>query len=264
MIWLASYILTGALVGFLAGLLGIGGGMTLVPILAMFFTAQMLTADHNVHMALATAMASAAFTSSASVREHHRHGAVDWMLVKRVVPGMVSGSLLSTFATGWISQRNLAMAFALIVLVAATQMLLGKKPKAARALPGAVPMFLIGLAIGVLSGLVSAGGTFLIMPVLLYCGISMHTAIGSGAAIGIPVTLVGTLGYIAAGWRVADLPEFHLGFVFLPALAALVAGSIFTAPMGARLTHRLPVATLKRIFALVMFLLATKMVVTYW
>ena len=262
--WIAAYAVTGALVGFLAGLLGIGGGMTLVPILAALFTAQMLTVDHNVHLALATAMASAAFTSSASVREHHKHGAVDWSIVKRMVPGMMTGSLLSTFASGWISQRSLAIAFAVIVYVAATQMLLGRKPKAARSLPGPGPMFAIGAAIGVLSGLVSAGGTFLIMPVMLYCGVAMHTAIGTGAAIGIPVTVIGTLGYIAAGWRVADLPEYHLGFVFLPALAALVAGSIFTAPMGARLAHKLPVATLKRIFALLMYVLATKMVVSYW
>ena len=264
MIWIAAYALTGAIVGFLAGLLGIGGGMTMVPILAALFTAQMLTPDYNVHLALATAMASAAFTSSVSVREHHRHGAVDWSLVARVAPGMAAGSLVSTFATGWISQRNLALAFAVIVYLAATQMLLGKKPAAARALPSAVPMFLIGLVIGVFSGLVSAGGTFLIMPVLLYCGITMHVAIGSGAAIGIPVTVIGTLGYVAAGWKVPGLPDHHLGFVLLPALVAIVAGSIITAPMGARMTHRLPVATLKKIFAVLMFVLATKMAVTYW
>ena len=264
MIWLVTYALTGALVGFLAGLLGIGGGMTLVPILAALFTAQSLTTDYNVHLALATAMASAAFTSSASVREHDKHGAVDWSVVKRMVPGMMTGSLLSTFASGWMSQRALAMAFASIVYCAATQMLLGKKPNAARTLPSTLPMFLVGMFIGILSGLVSAGGTFLVMPVMLFCGIAMHTAIGTGAAIGIPVTLIGTLGYIAAGWHVDDLPAYHLGFVFLPALVALVAGSIFTAPMGARMAHRLPVATLKRIFAVMMYLLATKMVVTYW
>lgn len=264
MIWLASYAVTGALVGFLAGLLGIGGGMTLVPILAALFSAQALSSDHNVHLALATAMGSAAFTSSASVREHHKHDAVDWTLVRRMVPGMVTGSLLSTFASGWISQRNLAMAFALIVFAAAIQMLLGKKPHASRTLPAALPLFVIGVCIGVLSGLVSAGGTFLVMPVMLYCGVAMHTAIGTGAAIGIPVTAIGTLGYIASGWRVADLPDWHLGFVYLPALAALVAGSVLTAPIGARLAHRLPVATLKRIFALLMFVLAGKMVWSYW
>ncbi len=256
--------MTGALVGFLAGLLGIGGGMTLVPILAALFAAQTLTTDHNVHLALATAMASAAFTSSVSVREHHKHGAVDWSVVKRMVPGMMTGSLLSTFAAGWLTQRTLAMAFGVIVYAGATQMLLGKKPAAARDLPNAAPLFFIGLFIGVLSGLVSAGGTFLLMPVLLYCGIAMHTAIGTGAAIGIPVTVIGTLGYIAGGWRVSDLPDWHLGFVYLPALAALVAGSVATAPLGARMAHRLPVATLKRIFALLMYALATRMVVTYW
>lgn len=263
MIWLLAYAITGAFIGFLAGLLGIGGGMTLVPILAALFAAQQLSADHIVHMALATAMASAAFTSTASVREHHKHGAVDWSLVKRFVPGMVTGSLLSTIASGWISQRALALSFAVIVAGAAIQMLLGKKPKAARTLPGAVGLFVIGLAIGVLSGLVSAGGTFLMMPVMLLCGVAMHTAIGTGAAIGIPVTIVGTLGYIVAGWRVADLPPYHAGFVYLPALAAVVAGSVFTAPYGARLAHRLPVVTLKRIFALLMFILAAKMAVTY-
>ena len=264
MIWLLTYALTGALVGFIAGLLGIGGGMTLVPILAALFSAQALTADHNVHMALATAMASAAFTSSASVREHHKHGGVDWTTVKLMVPGMVTGSLLSTFASGWLTQRTLAIAFAIIVFGAATQMLLGKKPHAARSMPGPALSFFIGLCIGTLSGMVSAGGTFLIMPVMLYCGIAMHTAIGTGAAIGIPVTVIGTLGYIASGWRVSDLPELHLGFVYLPALAALVATSVLTAPAGARLARRLPVTTLKRIFALLMYILATKMAVSYW
>ena len=264
MIWLFIYALTGAFVGFIAGLLGIGGGMTLVPILAALFSAQALSADHIVHMALATAMASAAFTSSASVREHHKHGGVDWTIVKTMVPGMMTGSLLSTFASGWLTQRTLAIAFAIIVFTAATQMLLGKKPHAARTMPGPMPSFVIGLCIGTISGLVSAGGTFLIMPVMLYCGVAMHTAIGTGAAIGIPVTIIGTLGYIASGWRVSDLPEYHLGFVYLPALAALVAISVLTAPAGARLARRLPVTTLKRIFALLMYVLAAKMAVSYW
>ena len=264
MTWIAIYAMTGAVVGFLAGLLGIGGGMTLVPILAALFAAQKLSADHIVHMALATAMASAAFTSSASVREHHKHGAVDWTLVRRMVPGMVVGSLLSTVASGWISQRGLAMAFAAIVYLGATQMLLGKKPRAAWSMPRGMPLFLIGLVIGMLSALVSAGGTFLLMPLMLVCGVAMHTAIGTGAAIGIPVTAVGTLGYIAAGWRASDLPAYHLGFVYLPALVALVVASIITAPMGARMAHRLPVATLKRVFALLMYALATKMVLSYW
>jgi uncharacterized membrane protein YfcA len=264
MIWLSAYAVTGALVGLLAGLLGIGGGMTLVPVLAAMFLAQGLTLEHNVHMALATAMASIVFTSSASVRVHHRHAAVDWRIVRRMVPGMLLGALLSTVASGWIPQRALALAFAMIVYGGATQIFLGAEPSAHARLPGALPIFGVGAVIGILSGLVSAGGTFLMVPFLLYCGVRMHTAIGTGAAIGIPVAAVGTLGYVVSGWRVPDLPPWSLGFVLLPALAMLVLGSVITAPIGARLAHKLPVVTLRRVFACLLYVLATKMVVSYW
>ena len=264
MIWLAAYAVSGALVGFLAGLLGIGGGMTLVPVLSALFLAQALTPDHTVHLALGTAMASIIFTSSASVREHHKHGAVDWQIVKRMVPGMLLGALLSTVASGWIPQRTLALAFAAIVYAGATQIFLGTKPGAHATMPGPLPVFGVGAVIGIISGLVSAGGTFLTVPFMLFCGVRMHTAIGTGAAIGIPVAIVGTIGYIVSGWRVESLPPGSLGFVFLPALAMLVLGSIVTAPMGARVAHKLPVQTLRRVFALLLYALATKMVVTYW
>ena len=264
MIWLVAYAASGAIVGFLAGLLGIGGGMTLVPILSALFVAQAMTPDHSVHLALGTAMASIMFTSTAAVREHHRHAAVDWQVVKRMVPGMLLGALLATVASGWIPQRALALAFAVIVYAGATQILLGTKPGAHATMPGPVVVFAVGTVIGIIAGLVSAGGTFLTVPFMLYCGVRMHTAIGTGAAIGIPVALIGTIGYIISGWRVGTLPPWSLGFVFLPALGLLVAGSIVTAPMGARYAHKLPVQTLRRVFALLLYALATKMVVTYW
>jgi uncharacterized membrane protein YfcA len=203
------------------------------------------------------------FTSSASVREHHRHAAVDWTLVARMTPGMVAGTLLSTVASGWISQRALALAFAVIVFAGATQILLGKKPAAGRTLPGALGVFAVGTVIGVVCGLVSAGGAFLTVPFMLFCGVPMHRAIGTGAALGVPVAIIGTIGFVISGLRVAALPEWTVGFVLLPALAALVAGSLITAPLGARLAHRLPVATLKRVFAGLLYVLATKMALTY-
>jgi uncharacterized membrane protein YfcA len=264
MVWLTAYLLVGLFVGFLAGLLGIGGGMTLVPVLAALFAAQALAPEHTVHLALGTGMASVMFTSSASVREHHRHGAVDWSIVARMVPGMICGTLLSTVASGWISQRALALAFALIVYAGATQIMIGRKPAATRTLPGRVPLLGVGVIIGVIAGLVSAGGTFLTVPFMLFCGVAMHTAIGTGAAIGIPVAVVGTIGYIMSGLKIGGLPEWTLGFVYLPALAALVVGSVITAPFGARAAHRLPVQTLKRVFAVLLYVLATKMLVTYW
>jgi uncharacterized membrane protein YfcA len=262
-IWLVAYAATGVLVGFLAGLLGIGGGMTLVPILAALFTAQNLAPEHAVHLALGTGMASVMFTSSSSVRAHHRHGAVDWHIVGRMAPALAAGALLSTAASGWISQRALALAFAVIVYGGATQILLGSKPAGGHSLPRPGVLAAVGVAIGIVCGLVSAGGAFLTVPFMLFCGVAMHTAIGTAAALGIPIAVIGTVGFVLSGWRAA-LPDYTLGFVFLPALAALVIASSLTAPLGARLAHRLPVVTLKRIFAALLYALATKMAVTYW
>ena len=262
--WFATYLAVGAVVGFLAGLLGIGGGMTLVPVLAALFSAQLFAPDHVVHMALATAMASIIFTSTSSVREHIKLGGVDFAIVKRMAPGMVAGTLLSTVAAGWIAQRHLALAFALIVFGGATQMLLNKKPAPGRGLPGAWPLFGFGLLVGIVSGLVSAGGAFLTMPFMILCGVPMRTAIGTGAAMGIPVAVIGTLGYIISGWGLEGLPPWSLGFVNLVALAGLVITSVLAAPYGARFAHRLPVLTLKRIFAGCLYVLAAKMLMTYW
>lgn len=261
--WFGVYVLAGAIVGVLAGLLGIGGGMTLVPILAMIFSIQQVAPDHIVHLALGTAMASIIFTSGSSVREHYRLGGVELSIVWRIAPGMITGSLLSTLAAGSIKQQHLAMAFAVIVYAGATQMLLNRKPSASRPLPASLPLFAVGLVIGIICGLVSAGGAFLTVPFLLWCGMPLRTAIGTAAAIGIPIALVGTAGYIYSGLGVQGLPADAIGFVSMSGLAGLVCGSIVTAPIGARLAHRLPVVTLKRIFALLLYVLATRMVITY-
>lgn len=264
MIWFFSYVMAGAFVGVLAGLLGIGGGMTLVPIIAALFAAQQFAPDHVVHMALATCMASIVFTSSSSVREHMKFDGVDFHIVKRMTPGLVVGSLLATSVSAWIPQRHLALSFAIIVFFGATQILLNKKPKAARELPATGPLFLVGLVIGIISGLVSAGGAFLTIPFMLWCGVPMKKTIGTGAMMGIPLAVVGTIGYIIAGWRIPELPEGTIGFISITALIGIVCGSVVTAPIGARLTHRLPVPILKRIFACLLYVLAVKMLWTYW
>jgi uncharacterized membrane protein YfcA len=261
--WMLAYVAAGAFVGFLAGLLGIGGGMTLVPVLAAMFAAQHFVPEHTVHLALGTGMASIMFTSSASVRTHHRLGGVDWSLVRRMGPGMVIGTLLATALSSWVPQRTLALAFAVVVYAGATQILLGRKPAAGRTLPGTFVLVASGLLIGVVCGLVSAGGAFMTVPFMLFCGVSMTTAIGTGAALGVPVAVVGTLGYMFSGWQVPELPPMAAGFVYGPALLGIVIGSVLTAPMGARAAHRLPVATMRRIFAGLLYVLATKMLWTY-
>ncbi len=258
-----AYFAAGAFVGFLAGLLGIGGGMSLVPVLAAMFAAQHFAPNHTVHLALGTGMASIVFTSSASVRAHHRLGGVDWRLVRRLAPPMVTGTLLATALSGWVPQKALALAFAVIVYAGATQILLGRKPAAERTLPGTPALLAIGLVIGIVCGIVSAGGAFMTVPFMLFCGVVLTTAIGTGAAIGVPVAVVGTLGYMFSGFDVADLPPLSLGFVYGPALLGIVAGSVLTAPIGARAAHRMPVATLRRVFAGLLFVLATKMLWSY-
>jgi len=263
-IWFLAYAAAGAFVGVLAGLLGIGGGMTLVPILAALFEAQSLAPSYGVHLALGTAMASAVVTAAASVRAHHVRGAVDWRIAVQLAPGMVLGSMLSSAASGWIPQRHLALAFALIVYAGATQLLLGRRTSAAVALPGRAVTLLVGLAIGIICGLVSAGGAFLTVPWMTYCGVPMLTAIGTGAAIAVPVVFVGTIGYVATGWHAQGLPPWAVGFVYLPALVVLVVASTPMAAVGARLAHRLPVQVLKRIFAVLLYVLATRMAVHYW
>jgi uncharacterized membrane protein YfcA len=264
MLWLLAYLAAGAFVGLLSGLLGIGGGMTLVPILAALFGAQALAPGREVHLALGTAMASALVTVSASVRAHHARGAVDWKVAAQLAPGMVIGSMSSSVASGWIPQRVLALAFALIVYGGATQLLLGRNAHAAAALPGRAATLAVGLAIGVVCGLVSAGGAFLTIPWMLFCGVPMLTAIGTGAAIAVPVVFVGTIGYVATGWREAGLPPHAFGFVYLPALLALVLASAPMTSVGAHLAHRLPVPVLKRTFAVLLYVLATRMAVHYW
>jgi uncharacterized protein len=262
--WLAAYIATGAATGFLAGLLGVGGGMLIVPVLAALFAAQALSPAHELHLALGTAMASILFTASSSVREHHRHGGVNWAVFKQLAPALALGTLVATLLSGWVPQRALALVFAVIVYGGATQIWLGGKPAAGRGLPRPLGLWAVGLCIGAVAGLVSAGGAFMSMPFMLFCGVPMRRAIGTGAALGLPVALMGSVGYVASGWAAPGLPPGALGFIYLPALAAVVLASMFTAPVGARLAQRLPVPMLKRLFALLLYALATKMVLTYW
>jgi uncharacterized membrane protein YfcA len=163
---------------------------------------------------------------------------------------------------GMVSTRWLAFFFSGFVYIAATQMLLNLKPKAARGLPGPAAIFAVGAGIGTISSLVAAGGAAMTIPFMTWCNVKLHDAIGTSAAIGLPIALAGTVGYIATGWSQPELPAYSLGYVYLPALAGVVVASTLTAPMGARLAHKLPVLLLRRLFALLLYILATKMLST--
>jgi uncharacterized membrane protein YfcA len=262
--WWWAYLAIGAAVGFLAGLLGIGGGMIMVPMLVFVFTAKGFPAAHMMHLSLATSMATIVFTSLASVRAHDRHGAVDWAVARAMAPGIVAGALAATLIAGFVPTRPLAIFFTGFMFYAATQMFFEVKPKASRQLPGAAGLFGAGAAIGAFSGLLAAGGAFLSIPFLAWCNLPLKRAIGTAAANGFPIALAGTAGYVLNGMRVEGLPEGSLGYVYLPGVALIVAASMPLAPVGARLAHVLPVKPLRIVFALMLFAIALRMLADLW
>ncbi len=262
--WWWAYLAIGLTVGFLAGLLGIGGGMIMVPMLVFVFTAKGFPAEHMMHLSLATSMATIVFTSLSSVRAHHRHQAVDWMVVRAMAPGIVAGALAATLAAGFIPTRPLAIFFTGFMFYAALQMFIEIRPKPSRQLPGVAGLFGAGAGIGALSSVLAAGGAFLSIPFLAWCNLPLKRAIGTAAANGFPIAVAGTVGYVLNGLRVEGLPEGSLGYVYLPALALIVAASMPLAPLGARLAHRLPVKRLRILFALMLFGLALRMLANLW
>jgi len=259
--WLL-YLATGVFAGFLAGLLGVGGGLVIVPVLALIFAAQQFPAGLVMHLALGTSLASIMFTSLSSLRAHHVHGAVNWQVVRGITPGIIAGTLAGTVVAAQLSSAFLKVFFVIFLYYVATQMLLNIKPKPSRDLPGAMGLFGAGGIIGAVSSLVGIGGGTLSVPFMTWCNVKLHQAIGTSAAIGFPIAAAGAAGYIANGWALGTLPAHSLGFVYLPALAGLVVASVLTAPFGARLAHRLPVARLKRFFALLLYVLGTRMLLS--
>jgi uncharacterized protein len=257
--WWPAYLIIGVLAGFLAGLLGIGGGALIVPLLVFVFTAQGFPPEHLLHVALGTAMASIVFTSLSSMRAHNAHGAVDWRIARALAPGLLAGSFGAALLAGLIPTRPLAMLFTALVVFVGTQLLLDLKPSNTRELPATAGLFLAGTIIGGVSSLAAAGGAFLAIPFLAWCNVPLRRAIGTASATGFPIALAGSAGYVAQGWRAAGLPEASLGYVHLPALGAVAMMSMLAAPFGARLAHRMPVKRLRMVFALMFYALAVRM-----
>lgn len=257
---IAELAVLGLCTGFLAGLLGIGGGMIMVPFTTIILSNRGVAPDLAVKMAIATSMATIIFTSLSSVRAHHKRGAVRWDIVKLLAPGIVIGAAIASLGVfALLKGAWLALVFATFVAFSATQMLLNKKPEPSRTLPGTAGTLGAGTAIGFLSGLVGAGGGFVSVPFMTRCNVAIHTAVATSAALGFPIALANALGYLVAGQGVADLPPGSAGYIYLPALAVIASASVLMAPLGVRVTHALPIATLKRVFASVLYLLAAYM-----
>lgn len=244
----AALLALGAFTGFAAGLLGIGGGMLMVPFMTMLLGQVGFPAEHVVKAAIATSLTTIVFTSLSSVRAHHARGAVRWPIVRTLAPGILIGALAGAQIAGALPARVLAAVFGLFIGFSAIRMLGGGPPIADRALPGRAGMSAAGGLIGAISALLGAGGGFVTVPFLVRRAVPIQAAVATSAACGLPIALAGTLGYLWAG-RHLPLPAGSAGYVYLPALAAISAASMLTAPWGARTAHALSGATLKRIFA---------------
>jgi len=260
--WWAAYLALGLFVGFFAGLLGIGGGLIIVTALVFMFTHQGFPADRVVHLALGTSLTSIVFTSLSSIRAHQSRGAVRWDIIRRVLIGVVLGTLVGTLFADALPSRYLAIFFTAFVYYSAAQMWLDMKPKASRQLPGKMGMTAGGLGIGVISSLVGAGGGVISIPLMTLCNVPMRNAIGTSAALGLPIAIAGAVGYVITGLDLMHLPPLTIGYIYLPALAGIVVGTFFTVPYGAKAAHTLPVPSLKKIFGVILFLMATKMLWT--
>ena len=259
-----AYLALGVIMGFFAGLLGIGGGGMMVPVLVWLFALQHYPREHIVHLAVATAMATVIFTSISSVRAHAQRGAVRWDLAKMMAPGILLGGFLGALAAEWFSSFGLAVFFAVFVFIMATNMLIGRKPVSGRTVPGAFGMAVAGLIIGAFSALIAIGGAMMTVPFLVWCAVPIIHAVGTSSAIGFPVAVASTIGYVWTGMHTDGLPPTTIGYVDVSAVIGIAAASVLTAPLGARMAHRMPMQVLRRVFAVLLYILAGRMLVQVW
>lgn len=256
---IASVLAVSAVAGLLAGLLGIGGGLILVPIVLWVLHLQGIETPYAQHIAVGTAFWVMVFTSFSSARAQHKKGAVRWDIVRRFVPGLLFGVAVGSVLARWIPSRHLQLVFIVFAAVAGVQTLLQLKPKAARQLPGPAGMSGSAGIIGLLSSWIGIGGGALSMPFMLYCNVPVREVVGTSAALGWPIAVTGAVTYLVSGWSAPGLPAGMAGFSY-PLLAAVMAAATATmAPQGVKLSHRLPPERLKQLLGVLLLVLSANM-----
>lgn len=254
-----AYPACGAVAGVLAGLLGVGGGIVIVPMLAAIFPTQGVPPQYIQQFALGTSLASIMITSVFSTRAHNARKAVHWDIFRNITPGILVG----TFTGGLIATHAptlfLKIFFICFLGFVSAQMISDYRPPAWRDMPGFIGTAGVGGVIGMISSFVGIGGGTLSVPFMSFCNVPLHHAVGTSAAIGFPIAVAGTLSYIVGGWGRPDMPIGTIGFVHLWALLGIASASFVTAPLGAKLSHALPTAKLKRGFAVFLIIMALQM-----
>ncbi len=258
----------GAIAGIFAGLLGVGGGIIIVPLLSFLFPLLKVNPEYVYHLALGTSLASIMVTSIASAKAHNARGAVRWDIFKAITPGILLGTFVGGIVASHLPSFYLKSFFVAFLYFVAVDMLFGKKKKSngttqeaenQERLPSMFGLSFVGTIIGLISSFVGIGGGTMSVPFMNYCRVPLHTAVGTSSAIGFPIALAGTLGYIVGGYGAPNLPEFTFGYVHLLAFFGLAVASFITAPYGAALAHKVSVPTLKKFFALFLLCVASRM-----
>ena len=254
------YLLVGVLAGFSAGLFGVGGGLVIVPALIYCFALQGVSSLVAVQLAVGTSLATIVFTSISSVRAHHAHRNVDWATWRLLAPGIALGVIGGVALAASLPGERLKLVFGIFALLIAAQMALGLQPSAGRQLPSRPAVFAAGGGFCFLSALFGIGGGSLTVPYLNWCQVRMQRAVATAAACGLPIAIVGAGANMVAGFGHAELPAWSTGFVYWPALLAIILCSTPVARIGANLAQRLPARRLKQGFALFLFAVGSRFI----
>lgn len=253
-------LVTGSVAGLFAGLLGIGGGVVIVPVLVLVFEYQGLDPSIIMHSAIGTSLATIVFTSISSIRVHQVHKAIIWDVFWKMTPGIILGAWIGTLVADALPSDILKLIFAPFLLLVAIQFALNKQPKPQRSLPEKKGLIGVGIIVGSISSLFGIGGGALNVPFLAWCNVSIRKAVATSAAIGLPIAVTGTLGFIISGWKSELMPDWSIGYINLIAALSIISATAIAAPYGAKLAHRIPVVLIKRIFAGLLVLVVIKLI----
>jgi uncharacterized protein len=268
---LASLLLTticlivGAIAGFLGGLLGIGGGVVIVPALIFAFdhggilSALSGTGSAITLIAVGTSLGSIIFTSAAAARAQIRAGMVDWAIVRRFVVALIVGSYAAGFVAALLPASVLRGVIGMFLAFVSIVMLTNWRPAPHRVLPGATGTAAIAGFAGLVSGIAGIGGGNVVVPTLVYYNVPVHRATATASTLGFPIAIAGSLGYVHRGFAETSLGDGLLGYVYLPALLAIACTTVLFAPLGVRVAHRLSPVPLRRMFGVLLIAVALRM-----
>lgn len=253
------YIVLGIFAGLLSGIFGIGGGLIIVPTLLFCFKILNFPPAYSMHMAIGTSLSIILVTVSNSVYGHHLNKNVDWKIIKKILGSIIVGAFLGSFASNELAADTLELIFSIYVVLVAIKMFTDIKVERPLKITSNFLYSIVGLIIGFKSTILGIGGGTISIPFLTWRGYSMKTAVGVSAALGIPIAVSGVISYIYNGYSNPELPQYSLGYVYLPALVGVVLTSSLFARLGAKLSHKLPQEKMKKGFAFFLMLVALKM-----